>query len=157
MRQEDILITSIDKLQGTHRHEHEPYDYIKRLVMGGGGNSCQVAFYEIPPHKANYPYHYHTNATEVFYIISGSGTLKTPEGDKPLRAGDVVVCPPYEKGAHKVTNTSETETLVYLDVDTASDTDIAFYPDSGKVGVLAQGHYISFFQKSGEVPYYDGE
>ena len=157
MRQENILITSLDQLPGAHRQEHEPFEYFKHIVMGGSGNACQVAFYELPPQKANYPYHYHTNVTEVFYIIRGCGTLKTPEGDRPLQAGDVVICPPYEKGAHKITNTSETETLVYLDVDTASDTDIAFYPDSGKVGVLAHGHYSAFFKKKDEAHYYDGE
>jgi len=157
MSQDSILITSADQLLSTHRQEHEPYEYFKHLVMGGNGNACQVAFYEIPPHKANYPYHYHTNVTEIFYIISGCGTLKTPDGDKVIQAGDVVVCPPYEKGAHKITNKSETEKLVYLDVDTANDTDIAFYPDSGKVGMLAHGHYYAFFHKADEAAYYDGE
>ncbi len=157
MRQESILITSLDKVPCTHRQDHEPYEYFKHLVLGGGGNGCTVAFYEIPPHKANYPYHYHTGVTEVFYIIRGCGVLKTPDGDRAIQAGDVVICPPYEKGAHKIVNTSDTEVLLYLDVDTSSDTDIAFYPDSGKVGVLAQGHYTAFFRKVDEAAYYDGE
>ena len=157
MHQENILITSINQLPGTHRQDHAPYEYFKHIVMGGGGNGCAVAFYEIPPQKASYPYHYHTNVTEVFYIIRGCGTLKTPDGEKAIKAGDVIVCPPYEKGAHKITNTSETDTLVYLDVDTASSTDIAFYPDSGKVGVLAHGHYTGFYKKEDEAQYYDGE
>lgn len=157
MRQESILITSLNRLPAAHKQEHEPYEYFKHVAMSGGGNGCTAAFYEIPPKKSNYPYHYHTNTTEVFYIISGYGTLKTPKGDKPVGAGDLVVCPPYEKGAHKLTNASETETLTYLDVDTASDTDIAFYPDSGKVGVLAHGHYAAFFKKTDEAAYYEGE
>ena len=157
MRQESILITSLNRLPAAHKQEHEPYEYFKHLAMGGGGNGCSAAFYEIPPKKSNYPYHYHTNTTEIFYIISGCGTLKTPEGDKPVQAGDLVICPPYEKGAHKITNASETEMLTYLDVDTASDSDIAFYPDSGKVGVLAQGHYAAWFKKTDEAAYYEGE
>jgi uncharacterized cupin superfamily protein len=154
---ESILITSMVQIPAAHRQEHEPYEYFKHLAMGGSGNGCVVAFYEIPPQKSNYPYHYHTNTTEVFYIISGHGTLKTPEGEKPIQAGDVVICPPYEKGAHKITNASVTEMLTFLDVDTASDTDIAFYPDSNKVGVLAHGHYHAFFKKADEAAYYEGE
>ncbi len=157
MYQKSILITSLDQLPGAHKQEHEPFEYFKHLIMGGNQNACQVALYEIPPQKTNYPYHYHTNVMEVFYIIRGCGTLKTPDGDKPLQAGDVVICPPYEKGAHNITNTSETETLVYLDVDTASSTDVVFYPDSGKVGVLVQDHYRAFFRKTDEASYYDGE
>lgn len=157
MRQENILITNMDSLPASHRQEHAPYEYFKHLVMGGDGNGCCAAFYRLPPGKANYPYHYHTNITEIFYIISGCGTLKTPEGDRAVKAGDVIVCPPYDKGAHKLTNTSDAEALVYLDVDTASDTDIAFYPDSGKVGVLAHGHYMAFFKKEDEAGYYEGE
>ena len=140
-----------------HRQDHVPYEYFKQVVMGGKDNACQVAFYKIPPKKSNYPYHYHTNVTEVFYIISGTGVLKTLDGERAIKAGDAVVCPPYEKGAHKITNTSETELLVYLDVATVNDTDIAFYPDSNKVGVLAHGHYAAFFRKEDETPYYTGE
>ncbi len=157
MHQEKLLIASLETYEGTHVQMHEPYEYFKHLVMSGRDNACQVAFYELPPKKSNYPYHYHTNVTEVFYIIRGTGIFKTPEGERHVRAGDVIVCPPYEKGAHKITNASETETLVYLDVDTASDTDIAVYPDSGKVGVLAHGHYTAFFKKEDEAAYYDGE
>ena len=157
MQQESILITSLDKLPAAHRQDHEPYEYFKHIVLGGAGNGCSVSFYELPPQKANYPYHYHTSVTEVFYIISGTGMLKTPDGEKKIRTGDVIVCPPHEKGAHRITNTSKTETLVYLDVDTVSSADVAFYPDSGKVGVLASGHYTAFFKKEDEVGYYDGE
>ncbi len=157
MRQENILVTNIHQLPAAHRQEHEPYEYFKHLAIGGSENGCVVAFYDIPPQKSNYPYHYHTNTTEVFYIISGHGTLKTPEGDRIIQAGDVVICPPYEKGAHKITNASETEMLTYLDVDTSSGTDIAFYPDSGKVGVLAHGHYSAFFKRADEAAYYEGE
>ncbi|MBN1778564.1 MAG: cupin domain-containing protein [Clostridiales bacterium] len=150
-------MSDMESLPGTRRQTHEPFEYTKHLLTDGSENSCTVAFYELPPRKSNYPYHYHTNVTEVFYIIRGSGIIKTPEGDKPIRAGDVIVCPPFETGAHRITNDSETETLVYLDVDTASDTDLAFYPDSGKVGVLARNHYTGFFKKADTVDYYDGE
>ncbi len=152
-----ILITSREKLTPSHRQDHEPYEYFKYLAQSGAGNGCQVSFYELPPQKANYPYHYHALSTEVFYIISGLGTLKTPEGDKPIKAGDVVVCPPGERGAHKLVNTSQIETLFYLDVDTAHGADAAFYPDSGKVGVLVDGQPGAFFRREDETVYYDGE
>src|SRR5690606_31385298 len=100
---------------------------------------CKISLYEIPPQKAAYPYHYHTKNEEAFYILQGSGLLKTPEGERPVAAGDLIFFPANEKGAHKLTNTSETEMLIYLDFDTHNDLDVAFYPDSGKIGVWGQG------------------
>ena len=52
-----------------------------------------------------------------------------------VSAGDFLFFPADEKGAHKLTNISETEGLIYLDFDTHNDIDVAFYPDSGKIGV----------------------
>ncbi len=83
--------------------------------------------------------------------------LRTPDGGKEIRAGDVVVCPPHEKGAHKITNTSRMETLTCLDVGTACEADVCFYPDSGKLAAHSLGHYIGFFKKEDAVNYYDGE
>ncbi len=158
MRQEEIIVTCKEQLSCKQWQGPAPYEYFQyRAMQGGEGNACQVALYEIPPQKANYPYHYHTNSTEVFYIIRGSGMLKTPDGDKIIRAGDVIVCPPTEKAAHKIINDSETETLLYLDVDTKSGTDVAFYPDSGKVGVLVEGRRGKFYKENEDVPYYEGE
>jgi uncharacterized cupin superfamily protein len=60
------------------------------------------------------------------------------------------------KGAHKLTNISGKDMLVYLDFDTNNDIDVAFYPDSGKVGIW--GKYINqLFKINQQVGYYDGE
>ena len=62
------------------------------------------------------------------YVISGSGILETFDAKYLIAAGDIMVCPVGNAGAHKITNTSETEDLIYLDVDTNNTPDIAFYP-----------------------------
>jgi len=112
---------------------------------------------EIPPQKSSYPYHYHAGITEVFYIISGQGKLETPDGDKEVRKGDVIVFPPGKEGAHRITNTSESEMLVYLDCDTVSKADVAFYPHSEKVGFIIDGQPNTFFELASKVDYYKGE
>lgn len=64
--------------------------------------------------------------------------------------------PANEKGAHKLTNNSSNETLVYLDFDTCNAIDVSYYPDSGKIGVW--GKSIDKIYKAGEsVDYYEGE
>ena len=89
-----------------------------------------VTFYSLLPGKTNFPYHYHSGMEEVFYIIRGTGTLKTPDGDKTVSEGDVIVFPANEKGAHQLTNTSD-DVLEYLDIDTFSSPEVVFYPDKG--------------------------
>ena len=93
---------------------------------------------------------------EIFYIISGHGLLRTPDGERAVSAGELLFFPAEASGAHKLTNDSETETLVYLDVDTASPLDAAVYPDSGKIGIWGMG-VNKVFRAEDAVDYFDGE
>lgn len=158
MESRKIKIVNKTLTEPKHKNEHEPYEYYKYEITNRSEEcQCYVAIYEIPPQKANYPYHYHLKNEEVFYIISGNGVLRTPEGDKAISAGDVIVCPPEENGAHKLINTSTTQKLVYLDVDTVNSPDLVYYPDSEKVGVIVNGQSSTFFKKQSAVDYYEGE
>lgn len=154
---DEIIISGMTSLTPKRKAEHEPFEYIKHEVTRRGQSDCYVCFYEIPPLKSAYPYHYHTANTEVFYIISGSGTLITPDGERNICAGSVIVCPPGRQGAHRIYNASHTDTLVYLDCDTANSPDIVFYPDSGKLGAIITGEESRFFEENAEVDYYKNE
>ena len=92
---------------------------------------------------------------ECFYILSGSGTLKTPQGKREVKAGDFLFFPANENGAHKLTNTG-TEPLTYLDLDTAHDIDVTFYPDSDKIAVWGRG-INQVYKTENQVNYYEGE
>lgn len=154
----EIQITNKTMIEPTHKSEHEPYEYYKYEVTKRSKNSqCYVAIYEIPPQKANYPYHYHLKNEEIFYIISGTGILETPDGNKPISPGDIIVCPPSEKGTHRIINSSQNEKLVYLDCDTVNNPDIVYYPNSDKVGIIVNGESSTFFDKTSNVSYYEGE
>jgi uncharacterized cupin superfamily protein len=158
MKQREIEITKKELLTPKHKREHTAYEYYKYEVTERKKDSqCYVAIYEIPPQKANYPYHYHLKNEEVFYIIHGTGILETPDGSKPITTGDIIICPPLEKGAHKIINTSETEILTYLDFDTIHSPDIAYYPHSDKVGIILNGESSTFYKSQSNVDYYDGE
>ena len=159
----EIVVTNISKIEPMHLNQHERYEFFRHAVSGTGatyregeGGQLVVAFYTIPPGKSNFPYHYHTANEEVFYIISGSGVLETPQGDREIGAGDVVICPTGADGAHKITNSSETENLVYLDVDTNILPEIAFYPHTNKVGLRADG-VREILSMDGKMGYYDNE
>jgi uncharacterized cupin superfamily protein len=59
-------------------------------------------------------------------------------------------------GAHKLTNASDTENLVYIDFDVVHDVDITEYPDSGKIGIWGKG-INKLYPQNANVDYYDGE
>lgn len=132
---DSILRVNINEVPYKHKNEHKDYEYFKHVLIPAGSSLCAASLYEIPPKKAAYPYHFHVKNEEMFYIISGTGLLKTPEGERTVSAGDFLFFPPNENGAHKLTNNSESEKLVYLDFGTRNDLDAAFYPDSNKIGV----------------------
>jgi len=102
-----------------------------------------VTFYTLMPGKTNYPYHFHSSMEEVYYIISGAGTLKTPSGDKEVSEGDVIVFPANANGAHQLTNTSN-DVLVYLDIDTASSAEVVFFPDKGDFRIITPTAHKNF-------------
>lgn len=147
----------ISELPASTKAEHSGYGYVKRkFVQRGGAQSTLVTVYEIPPGKAAYPYHYHLKDEETFYIISGEGVLKTPEGEKRVSAGDLLFFPAGSEGAHRLTNASAAETLVYIDFDVIHDLDAAVYPDSGKIGVWGKG-INRVYPMDADVDYYEGE
>lgn len=92
----------------------------------------------VPPGKRAFPFHNHRVNEEMFFVIEGTGEVRIGEAVYPLRAGDIVACPPGGKeSAHQIVNTGKDE-LKYLAVSTKQSPEIAEYPDSGKFGVLAE-------------------
>lgn len=154
--EDKVIHKRADELEARHKTGPGGYEYYRRdFVKRGQAGQCVVSVYEIPPGKSAYPYHYHMKDEEVFFVTSGEGTLRTPDGERTVRAGDMLFFPAGEGGAHKLTNTSG-EPLIYIDFDTANDLDAAFYPDSGKVGVWGMG-VNKVFRLEDQAEYYDGE
>jgi uncharacterized cupin superfamily protein len=120
----------------------------------------------VPAGKRAFPFHNHRVNEEMFFILEGTGEVRIGEAVYPIRAGDVIACPPGGKEtAHQIANTGSSE-LRYLAVSTRMTPDIAEYPDSGKFGVLAEfpsgadgkPRTFRFVGREGNaVPYWDGE
>jgi uncharacterized cupin superfamily protein len=153
-----ILIINENDIQRKHKKDHKNYEYYKREVTKRSDFSqCYVAIYDILPQKSSYPYHYHTQNTEVFYIMSGKGVIETIDGVKSISKGDVIAFPPNEDGGHKIINTSKKEMLTYIDFDTTNSPDIVHYPNSKKIGVIIHNQSSTFYRENSNVDYYDGE
>lgn len=139
------------------KSDHPDYAFKRRVIVGkGDSENLDVSVYEVPPGKSAVPYHYHLRNEEVFFILSGTGLLKTPEGERTVATGDFLYFPNNEKGAHKLTNSSETEPLVYVDIDIVHDLEVAVYPDSDKVGIFGMGKRL-ILPASRQMEYYEGE
>lgn len=151
------IVRHLATLTGKTREEHLHYTYTKKKVVGRSeAEKCVVSVYEVAPGKAAYPYHYHKNNEEVFYILQGEGLLQTPQGEQPVCAGDFLFFPAGEDGAHMLTNTSKTQTLAYIDFDTKSEPDVCVYPHSQKIAVWGSG-VNRVFRLQDSVDYYAGE
>jgi uncharacterized cupin superfamily protein len=86
-------------------------------------------------------------------VVAGRPTLRDPDGEEELAPGDLVVFPEGEEGAHKVTNNTG-ETVRIAMISNTDEPSVAFYPDSGKVGVWPAG---KLFRLADEVDYFADE
>lgn len=115
-----------------------------------GGELIGAALYEFDPGEQLWPYHWHRSDEEWLIVVAGSPTLRTPEGERELRPGDVVGFPAGEAGAHTLYNRGDEPARVAFFSTLGPGGTV--YPDSGKVA--ASGHV---FRLADEVDYWDGE
>ena len=99
------------------------------------------------------PYHWHTREEELFVVMRGTPTLRTPRGTFALRPGDCVAFSTDARGAHALSNEAEEEALVLLVANTDPG-DACFYPDSRKFVVEATDTLV---RDNPQLDYFDGE
>lgn len=98
--------------------------------MGWG---CSV--YELAPGEET-RYHWHVGEEELLLVVAGTPTLRTPDGERVLRAWDVSLFPRGEAGAHQLRNDGREPARVAI-FSSVSDPEVVGYPDEGRVGVIA--------------------
>jgi uncharacterized cupin superfamily protein len=113
-----------------------------RMGMVGARIGAKLLGYNItavPPGKRAFPLHNHMVNEEMFFVLEGAGELRLGDATHPVRAGDIIACPPGgPETAHQLVNTGEGE-LKYLAVSTALSPEVCQYPDSGKFAVSVYG------------------
>jgi uncharacterized cupin superfamily protein len=121
-----------------------------------GGTLLAGKIYEVPPGQSNCPYHYEYDE-EWLIVLQGKLTVRHPDGEEELDAGDLVCFPAGPRGAHKLTNRG-TETVRMFLVSTRQMPQVAVYPDSDKIGVFTEERRDDIMVKrSSGVDYWDGE
>ena len=125
----------------------------KRLGADAGGKGLGVSWFELQPGKKAFPLHYHLANDEAVFILEGEGILRLGDEEHQLRAGDYVAFNPGPPG-HQILNRSRAP-LRFLALSTLKEPEVAVYPDSKKVGLLARGHgYMSVHRQGDAVDYY---
>lgn len=115
---------------------------------------------EVAPGKAAFPKHSHRANEEMFFVLSGTGELRYGDATYPVRAGDVIACPPGGPDtAHQLINTGDAP-LRYLAVSTTDFPEICEYPDSGKLNAITgfgPGEFRHIARHGEGLDYWDGE
>lgn len=117
-------------------------------ALGGELIGCTV--YEFEPGQQLWPYHWHRNNEEWLIVVAGTPTLRTPDGERELRPGDVAGFPEGEAGAHTLYNRGEGAARVAFFSTKRPGNSV--YPDSGKVSAIG-----NVFRLADAVDYWDGE
>jgi uncharacterized cupin superfamily protein len=120
-----------------------------------GGQTLFGGLFEIPPGQSSRPYHYESGE-EWLLVLDGRVTLRHPEGEDELEVGDLTCFPAGPTGAHKLTNRTDATARVLL-VSTRTSPAVAVYPDSDKIGVIADWGERVFAPRDAGVGYYDRE
>jgi uncharacterized cupin superfamily protein len=116
---------------------------------------------ELPPGKAQCPFHNHHGEEEMFLILEGQGELRFGSERYPIRKHDVIACPTGgAEVAHQIINTGTTR-MRYLSLSNVVDIETCDYPDSNKImigaGPRGERGLWKMFRSEATVEYYDRE
>ena len=83
--------------------EFDPQQHVEKILGTVAGGDFTVACWE--PGQIS-PNHCHPHATEIYFCVTGGGTMRTPDGEIAIAPGAFVVHPPgelheYENGPQR--------------------------------------------------------
>jgi uncharacterized cupin superfamily protein len=122
-----------------------------------GGELIGATMSEVEPGNKLWPYHTHHANEEWVLVVRGEPTLRTPEGEQPLKEGDVVCFPRGKDGAHQIINRTDSPVRVLM-LSTTIDLDTIEYLDTGKILAKdAAGEDVVFARPGPTAEYWEGE
>ncbi len=132
----NLTVKNVYSLQGQKINRDGNEFTVKIIIPDEEATKCRASFVELEPGNYAYGYHYHDANEELFYIISGTGVIRTIDSEIKVKAGDAIGFPTGEKGAHLIKNESGNEKLVYIDFGTTISPEIVHLPDFNKIMVI---------------------
>ncbi len=103
---------------------------VARLAAAAGSQRLGASIVELAPGTLSSPYHFHHANEELLIVLSGTPELRTPDGLRDLKTGEVVSFPRGPGGVHRLRNASPEPSRV-LFISEMNLPDIVSYPDTG--------------------------
>jgi uncharacterized cupin superfamily protein len=130
--------------------EREGYRWRSAAIGRGlGAEQIGATLYVLGEGERSFPYHFHHGMEEWVLVVDGTPTLRSPDGERTLRRGDVVCFPTGPEGAHQFRGPG---TVLVLSASRALET--IEYPDSGKIATRPPG---KVWRAGDTVDYWEGE
>jgi uncharacterized cupin superfamily protein len=98
-----------------------------------GAEKLGASLIDLGPRAPDSPLHMHYGVEEMFFVLSGTPTLRTPAGEEQLSPGDVVYFPEGPDGLHTFSNSSD-EPARILGVSSKRFPDVVAYPNVASPG-----------------------
>jgi uncharacterized cupin superfamily protein len=95
-----------------------------------GADRLDGTLVDVDPGEGSEPYHYVYGREEWLLVLAGTPTLRHPQGEDRLEAGDLVCLPEGPGGAHRLLNRGESVVRALFLSTTGLPANV-FYPDTG--------------------------
>ena len=102
-----------------------------------GADKLGASLIELLPGAPGWPLHMHYGVEEMFFVLAGTPTVRTPEGEERLAPGDVVYFPEGRDGLHDFSNPTD-EPARLLGISTKRFPDVVAYPERGVAWVATR-------------------
>ena len=102
-----------------------------------GGELLGATLFEVEPGWRSH-YHLHHANEELLLVVDGTPTLRTPDGERELRPGEVALFRRGPAGTHAVVNDSDAPAR-FVVFSSMVDPDVVEQPEAGTVGVFVGG------------------
>jgi uncharacterized cupin superfamily protein len=109
---------------------HEARQIRTRMFERPLGAMLGSSLYELLPGSPGFSLHMHYGAEEIFFVVSGTPTLRNGKTEEQLSPGDVVYCPEGIDGLHTFTNPTN-EPVRILALSAGRFPDVVAYPEQG--------------------------
>jgi uncharacterized cupin superfamily protein len=145
MRKVNILTSDLELSS-----ERDGYRW-RGAAVGEGAGAEQIGtfLYVLDDGQRSAPYRFHHGSEHWVLVVSGTPTLRTPQGERELRRGDVACFPAGPTGAHQVTGPG-----TFMLLSQRRELDAIEYPDSGKIELQPAG---AIFRTGDAVDFWEGE
>ena len=156
MRRVNVFTAELQHDEGDPPGYEAGYLTIGPLI---GAERIGATIYSLAPGQSNCPYHYEYPDEEWLLVLEGTLTVRTPDGEEEVAAGEAACFPEGPDGAHKLTNRSD-QTVRLIMFSTKNNPGVAVYPDSDKIGVWpvrGGGPDKIMVRRSSDVDYWEGE